>query len=121
MKFIIKTLLIAVFGYIAGIYYPFWSLAIVAFVMSLIVRTSTWLGFLAGFIAIFILWTTHAVVIDQATQALLTTRVATVFSVSNPVLILLTGIIGGIVSGLGAASGSAFTNMFRRKRQNRYY
>jgi hypothetical protein len=122
MKFLFKTLLIFSFGYLAGLYLPFWSLIITAFIVSAVIRTSLPSSFIAGFIAIFALWFFQAFLIDQETNSILTNRVAPIFSMSNIGLILVTGLVGGLTGAFGATSGTLFTNMIRRKkRKNKYY
>lgn len=121
MKFIVKIIFIAFFSYIAGLYLPFWSLALVAFVGSIIIRTSPASSFFAGFLAVFLLWSVLAFAIDQQTESLLTERVAQVFmGISNIVLIVITGVIGGLVGGLGAASGASLMNLAGKKK-HKYY
>ncbi|WP_040496887.1 hypothetical protein [Fulvivirga imtechensis] len=122
MRFLVKTILIAIGGYIAGLYLPFWSLALVAFIVSLIIRTNGISSFLSGFLAIFVIWATLAFSIDRETQSLLTERVAQVFmGISSMTLIIITGVIGGLVGGLGAASGALLVSMTNKKRQQKYY
>lgn len=122
MKFLIKTLLILAFGYLAGLYLPFWSLIIVALIVSAIVRTSPLSSFIAGFIAIFCLWFFQASMMDQETNSILTNRVAPIFSVSNTGLMLITGLIGGLTGAFGAMSGTLFINLISsKKRKNKYY
>lgn len=122
MKFVIKTILIAVFCSLAGVYLPFWSLAAVAFIISLMVRTGNWASFFAGFLAVFALWTVLAWSTDQDTHSILTERVTQIFmGISNLALILITGFIGGLVGGLGAASGSLLASLAARKKNPGYY
>lgn len=121
MRFLVKMLLILAFGYLAGLYFPFWSLVIVAFIMSLLIKTSPLSSFLAGFLAIFALWFVLASSIDQETNSILTTRVASIFSVSNVVLMLITGAIGGFITGLGSASGALLVRVKKKKRRSKYH
>lgn len=121
MKMILNIILIIAFGSLAGVYFPFWSLAIVAFAFSIMIRTRAISSFLSGFIAIFILWFMLAFLTDRETDAILTTRVATIFSLSNIGLMGLTGLIGGLVGGMGAISGTLLADLFKKKRKSRYY
>ena len=64
MKFLLATLLTALLSFIAGIFLPWWSIAIIAFLISLVVRQSMSRSFLAGFAGIFLLWSLVALWID---------------------------------------------------------
>lgn len=122
MKFIAQTILIAILCYIAGLYLPFWSLAAVAFIVAVLFKTNSTTSFLSGFLAVFALWSVLAYNIDQETSSLLTDRVAQVFmGIPNIALITITGVIGGLVGGFGAASGSLFINLTRKKKVQKYY
>lgn len=122
MKFLAKTVLIGIGSYISGLYLPFWSLALVAFIISLVIRTNGFSSFLSGFLAIFIVWATLAFNIDQQTQSLLTDKVAQVFmGISSIALIIVTGVIGGLVGGLGAASGALLISLTGKRKTQKYY
>lgn len=122
MKTLVKILFIVVFGYIASLYLPFWSVAAVAFVGSLLIRTSATSSFFSGFLAIFLVWSALAYMIDQETGSLLTDRVAQIFmGIPGIALVIITGVIGGLVAGLGSASGALLVELAGRKRQRKYY
>ncbi|GAA0192991.1 hypothetical protein GCM10009122_55910 [Fulvivirga kasyanovii] len=122
MKFIIQAILIGVLCYATGQYLPFWSLAAVAFVIAALFRLSPLPSFMSGFLAVFALWSFLAYNIDQETSSLLTNRVAQVFmGIPNIALILITGFIGGLTGGFGAASGTLFIGLTRKKRVQKYY
>jgi hypothetical protein len=56
MRFLLATLLTAALAYIAGMFLPWWSIAIIAFLVSLLISQHIGLGFLSGFLGIFVLW-----------------------------------------------------------------
>ncbi|MBL6444746.1 hypothetical protein JMN32_00390 [Fulvivirga sp. 29W222] len=122
MKFIIQTILIAVLCYITGQYLPFWSLTAVAFVVAVLFKLKPTASFMAGFLAVFALWSFLAYGIDEETSSRLTNRVAQVFmGIPNTTLILITGFIGGLIGGFGAASGALFIDLTQKKRVQKYY
>ena len=65
-------------------------------------------AFLSGFLGIFILWLVLAWWIDIKNQHVLSNKVAEIFPLggSSFLLILVTALIGGLVGGLAAMSGS---------------
>ena len=56
MRFLLATILTALLGFIAGMFLPWWSIAIVSFLVALLIKQSPGRSFLAGFLALFILW-----------------------------------------------------------------
>lgn len=108
MKFYISVILIALFSFIAGIYLPWWSIAVVSFLVALFIQQKAFTSFIAGFIAIFILWAALASWIDVQNQQILSHRIAEILPLkgSSVSLILLTAFIGAIVAGFASMSGS---------------
>jgi len=106
MRLIIQVLVIVVLGFFMELLLPWWSVAIAAFIGGLLVTTR--LNFLAGFLAIGILWFVKALINDLVTDSDLTDRVAAIFMLHSKVLLLLvTLLLGGLVGGFAAMSGGA--------------
>lgn len=108
MKFSIAILLTALLSFAASLYLPWWSIAICAFLVSVIIRQSSLLSFLAAFFSLIMLWGIHAAIIDVQNHQLLSSRVAAIFPLggSSLLLLMVTAFIGGIVAGLSALCGS---------------
>jgi hypothetical protein len=109
MRFIFATLLTGVLGFIAGIYLPWWSIAIIAFLVSIFIRQTLLKSFLAGFLGIFILWAMVALWIDVKNGSILSRKIAMLFPLggSTGLLIMVTSIVGGIVGGFAALAGAS--------------
>ncbi len=112
MKFITALLLTALLAFAAGLYgsLPWWSFVVTSFVVSVAIHQKAGKAFLAGFSGLFLLWAVIAVMKDAANDHILSTKVAQVLHLGGSyiVLILITGIVGGLVSGLAALAGSFF-------------
>lgn len=108
MRSILVFLLIGILSYITGLYYPWWSLAVVAFVVSLIIRQKPVASFFTAFISLFVLWFSLALFRDMANDHILGNRMSELFlQVKSPVLLaIITGFIGAIVAGFAALSAS---------------
>lgn len=115
MRFILSVLLIAVLSFIAGIYLPWWSIAIISFLVALLLNQSLGKSFLAGFLGIFLLWSIIAVWIDLKNQSILSLKVAELFPLagSNILLILVTALVGSTVAGFAALSGSSLGTVIK--------
>ena len=108
MKFFIALLLTAVFSFAASLYLPWYSIAIAAFLVALAVPQSAGRAFLSGFFALFILWAGLSFWINNANESILAHRISLlVIKSDNPfLLIIITGLIGAVVAGFAAISGS---------------
>ena len=116
MKFLIQVVLILVLAYIVELMFPWWTIAIAAFTGGLIFNTRA--NFAAGFLGIALLWTLKALLIESSAAAPLAERVAAVFSLSKPLLFVVTATLGGLVGGFAAMMGSALR---KRKKKSYYY
>lgn len=112
-------ILTALLAFATGLYgvLPWWSFAITSFIVAVTVHQKVNKAFLAGFTGLFLLWTVMAVMIDNANNHILATKVANVLPLGGSywLLILLTGFIGGLVSGLAALTGSYLRQSPKRR------
>src|SRR5207253_10813250 len=108
MKFIVALVLTALLGYLLPIFLPWWSFAITSFLIAVFIHQRPWSSFLAGFTALLLLWGIYATIIDNTNRHILSTKVAQIlpFNGSYTVLIITTAIIGGLLSGMAALTGS---------------
>ncbi len=109
MKFLVAIVLTALLSFISGIYIQWWwFFAVVAFVVALLVHQKAGKAFLAGFLSLFLLWGGLAFWIDMKNNSVLSAKMAQVLPLggSSILLILITGIIGGLVAGFAAMCGS---------------
>jgi hypothetical protein len=110
MKIISAIILTAFLAYVAGVYstLPWWSFAITSLFVSIAIHQRPGKSFLSGFIGLFLLWAVLALMKDAANEHILSTKVASILPLGGSylVLILVTGIVGGLVSGLAALTGS---------------
>ncbi|MDB5232746.1 MAG: hypothetical protein JWN76_3551 [Chitinophagaceae bacterium] len=108
MKFLIATILTALLAYAAGLFsfLPWWTFAITSFIVALAIHQTPGRAFLSGFLGLFLLWGILAMIIDYGNNHILSQKVAGVLGVgSGALLILITAIVGGLVSGLAALTG----------------
>jgi hypothetical protein len=108
MKFIAAILLTALLSFITGLYLPWWGIALAAFLAALVVPQRAAFSFISGLLGVMLLWCGLAWWIDIKNQGILSSRIANVLPLGGNVLllILVTGLIGGLVAGFAAMSGS---------------
>lgn len=118
MKILLSVLLIAVLAFLAGLKFPWSSIAIISFLVGLLIPQSPGSGFLSGFLGIFIMWTIVAFWIDSKNQSILSKKIAELLPLggSSVLLVLVTAFIGGLVAGFAGMSGSSLRAPRTRRR-----
>ncbi len=108
MKFIVSVLLIAIISFVACIYLPWWSIALVAFFVIALIPQKPLYAFIAGFAAIFILWSAIAFITSNKNDNILAHKISMIIlKINSPIaLVLLTGLMGALVAGFAALAGS---------------
>ena len=104
MKFLIQLLAILTLAYILELFFPWYYIAVASFVMGYALKSKA--NFLAGFVAIAILWLVKAYLQNSAGSTDLTKRWQ-IFSrcQKRNCCFFVTSIVGGLVGGFGAWSG----------------
>ena len=109
-NFLISILLTAAASCLLQLFLPWWIIAVVAFVIAYFVKQNSFMAFLSAFTAIFLLWTIYAYMLSSANDNILLAKVTELMKAltkgSTTTLYLITGVIGGLVSGFGALTGS---------------
>ena len=108
MKSTITTILIMLLSFCACLYFPWWSIAVVAFVVAALIPQRPWLSFLSGFIALFLLWGGLSFWISSNNDHILAHRMSLlIFKTQSTILLIVaTALIGALVAGFGALTGS---------------
>ena len=108
MKFIVSLLLTAALSFAACLFLPWWVIAAVGFCVAALIPQPPGRSFLTGFTALFVLWGGMSFFTSAANDHLLAHKISMLFiKTDNPILIIvLTGLIGGLVAGLGSLAGS---------------
>ncbi len=113
-KFLIQLFTTALLAYIFGMFLPWWSVAVVAFAIAMLINAHSFLSFLAGLLALGGLWFGLAYSIHHSTQGILSDKMAIIigFASSGFQLALFTAVIGAILGGLSALSGVYLRKIF---------
>ena len=108
MKFIISFILTALMSFAACFYLPWWSIAITAFIIAVLIPQKPGKAFLTAFLALFLLWGGLSFWISNNNDHILAHKVSLlILKVDDPyLLILATALMGALVSGFAGLSGS---------------
>lgn len=114
MKHIVSVILIALLSVALCLFMPWWSIAIAAFVVALLIPQHPLRSFLSGFVALFILWGGLAFYISYNNQYVLAEKLSVLILKSDQhiLLVLVTALIGAVVGALSALSGSLLRRLF---------
>ncbi len=108
MKFLTATILTAILAFISGLFLPWWGIAITSLLVAVLVHQKVGKAFLSGLVGVFLLWAGLAWWIDMKNNGILSKKIATILPLGGNtiLLILVTGLIGGLIAGFAAMSGS---------------
>ena len=108
LKFIITILLTGLLSFVAGLYLPWWGIAVAAFLVAAGIQQTRCRSFLSGFLGVFFLWGLLALLINSKNNGILAKKIALVLPLGGSLLllILVTALIGGLVGGFAAWSAS---------------
>lgn len=105
MKFLLSVILIAALSAIAAFFLPWWSVAVVAFLVALVTGGR---GFLTGFVGVGLCWLLVALFRDIPNEHILSDRMAVLFHLPNHILfVAVTALVGGLIGGLAAWAGAS--------------
>ncbi len=116
MKFIVAILLSALLAFAGGLFFPWWVIAITSFIVGALIHQRALIAFVAGFLGVALLWGGLALWIDNQNRHLLATKIANVLPLGGSAIALIgvTALVGGLVSGFAAMTGS----YLRRRRES---
>lgn len=119
MKMFSAILLTAFLAFVVGVYgeLPWWSFAVTSLVVAVAIHQRAGRAFLSGFLGLFLLWGILAFVKDAANEHILSTKVSQLFLKNDSylLLIIVTAIVGGLISGFAALTGTYMKRAPRRR------
>lgn len=117
------SLLILLASLLLQLFFPWWIIAPIAFVLSALKARSAGQAFGQAFAAIFLLWGLVALYRTVPNENLLASRVGEMFMLQFSgnwiVLLILTAVIGGLVSGCAGLAGYFAQSVFMDKQTRR--
>ncbi|WP_204345014.1 hypothetical protein [Psychroserpens algicola] len=100
----VVTLLLAL---ILSQFLPWWSVMVAGFVSALFFSLKKVAVFLVPFLAILVFWSVHAFIISSGNDFTLAKKIAVLLPLGGSpyLLILITGLVGGLAAGIAALLG----------------
>ena len=120
LKLITSILLTALLAFAIGLFeLPWWMFSLTTFIVFVSIPQPAGKSFVAGFATIFVLWALLAAILDFNNDHLLSKKVADILMLKGNfwLLLLITAIVGGLVAGMSALTGSLTRSSFSKKRR----
>ena len=108
MKFFISLILTILLSFAACLFFPWWSIAIAAFVVAALIPQKPGKSFATAFAALFLLWGGLSFWMSNNNDHVLAHKVSQlILKVDSPaMLVIATALIGALVAGFAALAGS---------------
>jgi hypothetical protein len=118
---LLASTFIIVLGFCCHLGLPWWSIAPIAAIASVIFPQSPGLSFSTAFAAGTFVWWSSAFFLDLNNAGLLSAKIGQLFLGLKPAyLLMITGSLGGILAGLGGLTGSFLRSVIFPPQQKRY-
>ena len=112
-EIILGMFTVLIFGGIAHQIFPWWVIVPVAGLVGLILYKSAWSSFVYGFLGAALLWGITAVRLNAGNEGILSARMGeTLGGLSGTGILVFTIVLGGILGGLGAMTGTLGRKVF---------
>ncbi|MFT5071516.1 MAG: hypothetical protein ACI8V8_001484 [Chitinophagales bacterium] len=122
MKAVFALILMIVFGAIASLFLPWWTIAVVCFVIGLTFLDKGTEAALIGFVSVFLVWGAFALIKSFQNDFIMLNRMSEVLPLHNPwLLLLVTAGLGGIIGMLSALSGVFLQTINEKPIRKKYY
>ncbi|MCF6294125.1 MAG: hypothetical protein L3J25_00375 [Flavobacteriaceae bacterium] len=102
-------------AYIFALFLPWWSVMVAALITSFLIPLRKAAVFIIPFLAVALLWIIQSWLLSSANDFILAKKIATLLPLGgNPtLLILVTGIIGGLAAGIAGIFGKQCKLVFK--------
>lgn len=107
----IATLVIAI---VLSQFLPWWSIMIASFITGLLISLKKTAVFFVPFLAVALFWMVYSFVLSSSNDFIMAKKISVLLPLQgNPyLLILVTGLIGGIAAGISGILGNQFKEVF---------
>jgi hypothetical protein len=114
-NFLISIVCVAFLTYTLGLFLPWWSVAIAGFLTGVLIEQKRILAFLSALIGSFLVWSVISFLISINNDHILASKISLIILKNNSpeLLVLVTGMIGGLTAGFSSLTGRSISIIFR--------
>ena len=115
-KNIINFIVTIILAYLLSLFLPWWSVMTAALATALFIPLKKAAVFFAPFLAIVLFWFVYSYILSSSNHFTLAKRIGTLLTIGeNPYLLMLvTGIVGGLAAGIAAIFGKQLSLMLKK-------
>lgn len=117
MRIILFTGLIALLTFAVQSFFPWWSIIIPPVLLGILAFKKGNEAFFSSFLGLFLLWVIHASMQHATSSGDMAERMASTFGLPVVVLLLITGLVGGLVAGFAGLSGFYLQRVTAKKKR----
>ena len=119
MRFVVSIVLIIFLSFVACLYFPWWSIAVVAFIVSIVIHQTPGMSFVTGLFALFLLWGSMSLWIGSKNDFAFAHKASMImFKKDSPgLLVFASAMIGALVAGFAAMAGSYLLKFYYLSRR----
>lgn len=122
MLFIIRLVCIAAFSYLLSFIMPWWCLILVGGIVCFLLPAGSFNAILSGLLGGGLLWMVMAWKVDVETNSIMSSKIVEMFPLDDVnMMIIATGVLGGVSAALGAFTGNSFRKIFVKKKEKSFY
>ncbi len=114
MKFLTQLIVTIVVCYLLQLFLPWWTLTLGSLAIAFLADNKGFVSFVAGFLAIALLWIGMAYYLDFGTNAILSEKINRLLPINA---FVATMVVGGLVGGFAALTGALLRS---KKKISRY-
>lgn len=107
---ILGIITIMLLGLFVHQFTPWWSIVFVSAIVGGIFNNHAGKSILFGFVGVFLLWGIAAYQMDVGNESILSSRMEEIFDAN---MILVTALLGGLLGGMGALTGTLGQRIFK--------
>ncbi len=107
-QFVTNFILTLILALLFSLFLPWWSVMVAAFISGAIVRLKNVSAFFVPFLAIALFWSVFAWLLSSANDFILAKKIAVLLPLGGNalLLILVTGVVGGLAAGFAGLFGN---------------
>jgi hypothetical protein len=108
--------LIVILVVLAQSFFPWWTMPLVCYIVSISLGRSAWGTFFSAFFAVFFVWAIKAFWADIQNDQILSERMGQMLGIAGEWLFMISAVFGAVLGSLAALAGYYTKSIFLKKK-----